>query len=366
MNILINKTELLGAISTVTRAIASRTTMDILEGIYIETVPSGLKLKCSDLSLQMESIIPASVEQDGSITVPGRLFSEFIRRLPEEQVEINTSDKKMNIKSGRSRTTLQGLSASDFPNMPPLNNTVTFEMPQNILKSMIRQTVFSIAQDETKPILTGALMQLEDGSFTIVALDGYRLAIRKENVVSDGKAQAVIPGRSLTEIMRTLSDGDEKVSVNISRTHVMLDLGFTKIVSRLLEGDFIKYKQILPSSRESRVQAQREELLESIERASLMARESKNNIIKLSFTEDNLNVSANSEMGNVVEDLPISLTGNDIDIAFNARYFTDVLKSLDDEKILLDFNNNVSPCIVKPIQGDAYLFLILPVRLFMN
>ncbi|MPN10447.1 Beta sliding clamp [bioreactor metagenome] len=146
----------------------------------------------------------------------------------------------------------------------------------------------------------------------------------------------------------------------------MLDLGFTKIVSRLLEGEFIKYKQILPSSHESRVQAQREDLLESIERASLMARESKNNIIKLSFTEVNLTVSANSEMGNVVEDLPISLTGNDIDIAFNARYFTDVLKSLDDEKILLDFNNNVSPCIVKPIQGDAYLFLILPVRLFMN
>lgn len=199
----------------------------------------------------------------------------------------------------------------------------------------------------------------------MVALDGYRLAMRTEAVTVSGAAKnAVIPARGLLEISRILDDSDEMINMVFSATHVMIDMGHTRIITRLMDGEFIRYRQILPDSHTTHVRVNRTELLDSIERVSLMARESKKNHVKFSFEDGQVTITANSEIGASKEIVNIDRMGSDIDIAFNAKYFSDVLKVLDDEYVCLDMNTNISPCVVKPETGDEYYYLILPVRLF--
>ena len=366
MRLFIDNQELNAAIATVIKAMSTRTTMQVLEGIFLEaTFKDGVRMKCSDLSLQIETFVPATVEEEGVLVVPGRLFSEMVRKIPGENLTISGEGNTLTIESGRINTTIQGMPASEFPEMPFLTEEFRFNLTQRALKDMVRQCIFASAQDETKPILTGVLMELEGDTIMMVALDGYRLALRREHssIALPGQ-NVVVPAKSLSEISRILLDCDDEMNMVFSKTHVLLDMGHTRIITRLLDGEFIRYKQILPTEHDTRVRLNRAELLSSIERASLMAREAKSNLVKFSFKKEELVISANSEVGRIHEELPIHLTGNEIDIAFNARYVSDVLKALDDEELYLDMTNNISPCVVRPVQGDKFYYLVLPVRLF--
>ena len=365
MKFTINTQELNAGISTVIKAMGNRTTISILEGIYIEATAEGLLLRCTDLSVQIETLLDASVEEEGACVLPGRLFSELARRLPAEETEIYTEKETVYITSGRARTNVQSESASEFHCMPAVKEEYNVSLAQGTLKSMIRQCIFASAQDESKPILTGVLLEMRPEALCMVALDGYRLALRREALLSGMEEKdAVIPARSLMEIGRMLEDREDAVKVIFSATHVMMDMGHTKVTTRLLDGEFIRYKQILPDGHTTRVQVNRQELLDSIERVSLMAREGKKNHIKFSFQGDILTLSANSEIGSSTEEINVNLIGSELDIAFNAKYFSDVLKVLEDEELFLDMNNNISPCVVRPIQGEQYYYLVLPVRLF--
>lgn len=357
--------ELNAGISTVVKAMGSRTTISILEGIYTEASGDSLLLRCTDLSLQIETTIPAAIEEEGAVVMPGRLFSELVRRLPGEETEISTEKDTVYIHSGRARTNMQSENASDFHCMPKVKEEYSVTLSQGTLKSMIRQCIFASAQDDSKPILTGVLLEMRPDELCMVALDGYRLALRREKLLSGmDEKDAVIPARSLLEIGRMLEDRDDAVKVIFSGTHVMVDMGHTKVTTRLLDGEFIRYKQILPDGQNTRVQVNRQELLDSIERVSLMAREGKKNHIRFSFGADTLTLSANSEIGSSQEEISINLVGSDLDIAFNAKFFSDVLKVLEDEELFLDMNNNISPCVVRPVQGERFYYLVLPVRLF--
>ncbi len=353
-------------LAAVVKALSSRPALPILEGVYVEATQEGVLLKCSDLALQIECLLPATVEQEGKTVAPGRLFSEMARKLPEETVELELNGKALQLVCGRAKTSMQCMEPEDFPDMPFVGEQYSISLPQNKLKDMIRQTVFSTAQEESKPILTGVLMELNEDALTLVALDGFRLALRRAALAQDtGKQkEAVVPAKSLNEIARTLQDTEDPVQLVFTNTHVLLDLGHTRVTARLLDGDFIRYKQILPADHVTRVRVNRQELLESIDRAMLLAREGNNNLVRFSISIDRLKLFANSAIGSIDENIAIELNGDDIEIAFNARYFSDVLKVLDDEYVYLDMNNNVSPCVVRPIQGDAFYYLILPVRIF--
>lgn len=365
MRFTIDTQELNSGINTVIKAIGNRTTISILEGIYLEATFNGLLLRCTDLSLQIETILPAHVSQEGACVMPGRLFSELARRLPGEETEIYTQDNTVYISSGRARTNMQSEKPGEFHCMPPVKEEYAVSISQGTFKSMIRQCIFASAQDESKPILTGVLLEMRPESLRMVALDGYRLALRQEPLLSGREDKdAVIPARSLMEIGRMLEDREDLLKVIFSATHVMIDMGHTKVTTRLLDGEFIRYRQILPDGQTTRAQVDRQELLDSIERVSLMAREGKKNHIRFSFQPECLTLSANSEIGFSTEEIAINLTGNPLDIAFNARYFSDVLKALEDEALMLDMNNNISPCVVRPLQGDRFYYLVLPVRLF--
>lgn len=367
MRFFIDNTDLNAGISTVIKALPTRTTINILEGIFIEAKNNTIKLKCSDLSLQIETFIPATVEEEGAAVMPGRLFSEMARKLPGENCLIYSFNDTVYIESGRAKTALQASDAKQFPEMPSINGEKAMLIKQSTFKEMIKQTIFATAQDETKPILTGVLMETADNILTLVALDGYRLALRREVMpIEIDDMSIVVPAKSLSEINRTLFDSDEEIKLYFSKTHMLIDMEHTKLITRLLDGEFIRYKQILPDKHNTRVRVNRQELLEALERASLMAREGKSNLVKFSLSADTLTMSANSELGNINEEIKTEIIGNELDIAFNVKFFSDVLKSLDDEYLYLDMTNNISPCVVMPVQGNSFYYLILPVRLFSN
>ncbi len=364
MRFMIETSMLNSGIATASKALPSKTPVSILEGIYLCAMDKGLLVRCSDMMLQIDVIVPATVEEYGEVVVP-RQFAEMARRLPGETIDIELKENTLHYKSGGVENEIQCMDAEDYPLMPVIQKKQDIIVTQKQLKDMIRQTVFATAQEESKPILTGVLVQVVNNELRLVALDGFRLALRRQPLnMPTEEIEAVIPARSLLEISRVLADDDTPVEILIAGVHVTLKIGEMSIIARLLEGDYIKYEQILPTEHETRVLVDRRDLLNSIERAIVVSRDGRSNLVKFSFKKNVLYLTANSSISNLREQMDVQINGPDIDIAFNARYFSDVFRALDDDYVYLEMRNNVSPCVVRPVQGDAFYYLILPVRLF--
>ena len=357
----------LEVILTVQKAVSTRTSMPILEGILIETQKDVIRLLGNNLDLAIESHMEANIIQEGSVVVPSRLLSEVVRRLPNAEMEVTVqANNSVKFSCLNSIVTLQGFASDEFPSLPDISETQPIEISKMLLSKMIRETIFAVAVDEARPILTGALMEVEDNQVTMVCLDGYRLGLRKGKLDTPHEnRKVIIPGKSLQEVGKIMDEDDQKISITVSDRHVLFDMGYTRIVSRVLEGEYINYKQIIPEDYKTRVKVDTKILADSIDRASLIAREGKNNLIKLSLQDQKMVITSNSESGQVYEEIPIIQEGKDLEIAFNARYFMDMLKVLEDQEICLDFTTSVSPCVIRPIKGYDYTYLLLPVRIFV-
>lgn len=357
--------DLNASLSIVSRALAARSPKPILEGILLESCDEGLRLVCTDLAIGIETVIDATFAEEGRIVLPGKLLCEVVRKLPGEICEITVSDRlQTTIRSASSRTTITGFDPVEYPELPQVAGH-EFDMPQNVLRDMIGRTLFAIAVDESRPILTGCLMEIGQQEMRVVALDGFRLALRREDIVGPQEpVSAVVGGKILGDISKILSESEDPVSICVSRSHMQLEVGRTRIVARLLEGEFIRYRQILPEEWQTRITVSRSELSSAIDRASLIAREGKNNLVCFKIDGEQLEITSNSESGDVQEQIAIETEGKDLSIAFNVRYITDVLKALSDDTVRMRFNSNVSPCVICPTEGDAYLYLVLPVRVF--
>lgn len=352
------------SISIVQKAINNRTTHPILEGIFIKAHKGIVKLIGTDLELGIECFLDADIETEGSIVVPSLVFGDIIKKLPDSEIEIEIKDKFLiTIKSLQSFYQLQGIKPDEYPDLQNIEESKPIEIEQNFLKEMIQNTIFAVATDETRPILTGTLVEIKDNNINLVCLDGYRLALRHGKINNDYEKTAIIPGKTLNEISRILNNSDENISITIDEKHVLFDMGYTRVISRLLSGEFINYNQIIPQENRTRVRIDVRMLYKSIERAALLAREGKNNLIKLDIKEDKLIINSNSEIGTAQEELPISMSGQDIVIAFNARYFMDILKAIGDDEVYIDFTTNISPCVFRPLEGDNFSYLLLPVRI---
>lgn len=351
------------AISIVQKAVTGKSTMPILQGILINAKDDTLTLTGSDIDLSIETKINVDIEENGSIVVDAKLFGEIIRKLPNATVEIKTTENNcIEIICSKSKFTLVHLEPQDFPNLPQISEDKIFTISQKTLKSMIKGTIFAIAQDETRPILTGVLFEIKNKKLNLVAIDGYRLALKSEFVDNEDTISAVIPGKTLNEVIKILED-DGDVDITFTSNHMLINLGSTKIISRLLEGEFIKYNSIIPEEFNLNVTAKREELLESIERASLVAKDGNTNLIKLNIEEDIMVITSNSQLGNVREEINIILQGQPLEIAFNSKYLIDVLKIMSEEEIVIQFSSSISPCIMKNKENDNCIYLVLPVRL---
>lgn len=351
------------AINTVQRAASNKTTYAILEGILINAKDNKVTLTATDLDLGIETYINAQVNKNGSIVLNSKLLSELIRKLPNDIITVKMEDNNVFIKCQKSEFTLVGNNPEEFPSLPAINENIMYELSQDLLKNMIKQTIFAIAQDETRPILTGILFEIKDGVLNFVALDGYRLALKSEKIGNFQNISAVIPGKTLNEISKILEPTDNTVKITFTPNHILFTLDNTKIISRLLDGDFINYRQIVPDEYKLRLKVKTSELLDSIERASLFAREGKTNLVKFDINEDKMVITSNSQIGKVYEEVDIDIEGEGIKIAFNSKYFLDVLRVIDSEEIFLEFTTNVSPCVIKKCDSNNYIYLVLPVRL---
>lgn len=363
MKFICEKDHLNTALALVQRALPSRSTLNVLEGVYIQAYENSILLKCSDLTLTIETTISAFVEEEGSIIL-GKLFFDMIKHMPAGKVELHSNfENSVNIKGERTKFTLQALQVDEFPSIPQINKMGEISLSKQVFKDMIRQTIFSTAVDENKPILTGALFEITKEGVNMVALDGYRLALKSYPMPCADEFDMVLPAKSLNEISRVLDDEGD-VTVVYGSGYAFIDMDSAKIYTQLLSGEYTKYRQIIKDEFQTRIKVNRDDLLQSIERASIMARESRNNLIKLSITGECIIVTSNSEIGNTYDEVPVEFTGNELEIAFNSRYLTDVLKVVDDEEIYMNFNSSVSPCTIQPVDSNDFLFLILPVRIY--
>ena len=370
MKLKMNNQDLLEGLNTVTRALTARPAKQILDGVLIVAQDQRITLTCSDGSLSIEYTNAAAIEEEGQAVLPGRLFSELIRKMPGGDVEISIqNDRSASIRCQKSRSNLAIMNAEEYPEISELRTHNAIKIPQKKLKDMISHVSFAIATDESRQILTGCLLEVSRSEARLVALDGFRLAMQKVFQPFDlpegtDVVKAIIPGKVINELSRILPDDESFCTLNFDQGRMQCVFGNIRLRSVLLAGEYIDYRRILPTEFKSQAKANRAIVSDAIDRASLMAREAKNNLIKMSFRNHSLRISSNAEMGDVEEEMDAELQGGDIDIAFNARYLIDVIRNVDGDELYMNFNTSVSPCVVTPPSGEEYLYLILPVRVF--
>lgn len=352
------------AVNKVLKATSSKTTAPILEGIKVSAHDDCVVLSATDLELSIQKTIKAEVLQEGDTVVPGKLFSEYLRKLTNEQIACELNDKnQLKISYTDSVGFIQCMEVVEFPEIKDVTKEEYFEISKSSLKGLINKVLFAVASDDSRPILKGVKFEIIDNEIKLVALDGYRLSIaskKVENSTSD--FTFVVPGRCLSEIAKML-DGEDVVKVYIHSNNLMVDMVDTVVITRLLEGQFINYKQILSNNFSTTVTINKSQLEDAIERASVLSKTDKNNLVKFDIKENVLTLTSDSEIGNVKENITVAMKGSDITIAFNSKYFTDCLRVIDNEFVKINFTNPILPCIVNPSEGEDFLFLILPVRM---
>lgn len=363
MRLVCEKNELQKNVNIVTKAVAPKSPVYVLEGIFIKAEQERITLYGSDGTLSIKCSMDAAVLEPGEIVLPARLFAELLAKFEDCDITMYTEGNNIIMQCGHSTTTLCYMDASSYPEFPSCNKIKSITAFSNQIVSMIDQTVFATSVSEDKPILTGILLETDGDSFKMVALDGYRLAIRKERIQAGAEAgEVVVPSRSMREIARILPEEEQTVKLFIGDNLVTLSCGDTEVATRVLQGDYVKYKNILPTEHTTRIIINTSSFLNSLERASILARQSKTNLVNLSIEGSMITITSDSEVGKAREEVDINLTGKSLDISFNSRYLLDVLKEVRDNEIVLDMNTNISPCMIHPVQGDSFLYLVLPVK----
>ncbi|MDD6214914.1 MAG: DNA polymerase III subunit beta [Firmicutes bacterium] len=376
MKFICNKQQLLKIINTVQKAVSAKSIMPILECIKIDADVNGtLTVTGNNLDLCIEYTDSCDISEGGSIAISSRMFGEIVRKLPEDKVSVTVNEENnvTTIRCGKSEFNIQGLESNEYPAIPEINENYRFSIGQAVLKKMIRKTIFAVSQNEArKPILTGSLFEIETGVLSIVSTDGYRLALCKEIVDSSlEKKKFVIPGLTLREIFKVLEDDDEKkVDVVVSDRHTMFDFGSFKVVTRLLEGEYINYKPVLLSPNSIVVIANTAALTESLERASLLINDdisakAEKVPVRLNIVMDKIEITCMTGKGKVHDVVDVSVSGDDIEIGFNHKYLLEALRACEEEEIKIELSNPRSSCFLRSAKGDdSYTFMILPVRLY--
>lgn len=364
MKLICDGLDLSDAVLKVSKALSVKSTNPVLEGIKITAKGDSLTLIATDMELTIEKKIKAEVLMEGETVVVGKYFVDFVKKLEKEQVELcKLDDGPLQIKYTDSESELQIFPVENFPKIEKETEGNYFSLTQKEFKDIVESTVFSCAVEDSRPILKGCLFELENGNLTAVALDGFRMSVVKKEVESSGNFSAIIPSRTLQEIVRVLEKEEDKVKIILKDNSLFIEIDNTTLISRLIEGEFVKYNHILPTSFSNTVTVNKTAFLNSIERASIFAKNDRFNIIKFDIKENIMNVSAKSEVGNINENVNINLTGKDLTIAFNGKYLLDFLKIVPDDFITLNFNTPIDPCILNPIGKKNFSYLVLPVRI---
>ena len=369
MKIICEKEKLLKAINSVVKGVASKTTMPILEGILIQTNDNEIKLTTYDLEIGIEYIIESKVEEQGSTVVNAIMFSEIIRKLPDTEISITLNENNLLvIECEGSLYKLATMNPSEFPELPKINVENSVELDQKTLKNMIRRTNFAVSIEENRPVFTGCLFEILNNKINVVAVDGFRLAWASsflEKKCNDFKA--VIPGKTLNEVNKILLDSFDEVKIGISKNQALFQMENCKIVTRLLDGEFLNYYSVIPKNWETRIRANKKDLQECFERISLIsasiAEKEKKYPVKIKVEVGKITISCTNQTGDAKEEIYLETQGKELEAGFNPKYFLDALKVIEDEEIFVDFGTSVSPCVIRPIENEDYTYMILPIRM---
>ncbi len=364
MKIICSKENLLEGITVVQKAVSTKTTLPILEGILLEA-DEKLKMTGNDLEIGIECYVEADVRRTGSIVLSSRMFGDIIRRLPESEVMIEVKENNaVSIECENSLFEIKGIAPEGFPAIPSVNKENGVRMSQRIIKDMIKQTIFAVSTDENRPILTGSLFEYKAGKFTIVSIDGYRLALRMMSTENEtGDRNLVIPGKTLNEISKIIQAVDDDLYIYTTDNQILFDMGNCILVSRLLEGEYLNYNGIIPKEHETKVTVNTKELLACFERASLViTNDERRYPVRLNISDDKIVITSNTEVGNVREEIRTEMEGLELEISFNPRYFVEALRVIENEMVNIYFTTSIGPCTIKPLQGEEFAYLVLPIR----
>ena len=364
MKLTCSKANLLKGVNIVSKAVPSKTTMSILECILIDASTNEIKFTANDMELGIETKVEGTIAEKGIVAIDAKVFSEIVRKLPDNDVTIE-SDKnfQISINCEKANFHISGKSGEDFSYLPYIEKTDYLTLSQFTLKELIRQTIFSIADNENNKLMTGELFEVANGILKVVGLDGHRIAIRNIELTSHADdVKVVVPGKTLSEISKILStNAEDAVTIYFTNNHILFEFDNTTVVSRLIEGEYFRINQMLSSDYETKVTINKKEFLDSIDRATLLIKESEKKPIILSITDGSLEVHVNSSMGSLNEDIDINKDGKDIMIGFNPKFLIDALKVIDDEQIYIYLVNPKAPCFIKD-KEESYIYLILPVN----
>ncbi|WP_196058930.1 DNA polymerase III subunit beta [Flavonifractor plautii] len=360
------KALLQAAISTTSRAVSPKSSIPALEGILLEA-GCDLRLTGYNLETGIRTIVPADIREEGTLVLGARLFGEIVRKLPDDIVTFQSENYMVNIKCGMSEFNILGTDPEEFPELPTVEYQNSLILPQSRLKAMISQTLFAVSDNESRPIHTGSLFEVDSEGLTIVSVDGYRLALRHESINKKEGAETfsfVVPGAALSEVEKICSDVDEPASVTQGARHVMFKVGDTMLVSRRLEGEFLAYRQAIPRNNTIHVEGDTRALLSSIDRVSLIISDKLKSPLRCVFDSNLLKISTKTAIGDAYDECPLSGDGGGLEIGFNNKYLMDALKAAPADKVRLELTTGVSPCVILPTEGEEnFLYMVLPVRL---
>lgn len=364
MKISCEKMILQSAIATAARAVSPRSSLPVLEGILFQAEGQSLKLTGYDLKKAVYTSVDATVQETGAAVINAKLIYDIVRAMPDGMVNIAVAENTAQVRCGKAEYNIPVMKATDFPELPEFEEDRSFSMEQGLLKEMINETIFAVSDSESRPVYMGTLFKLEEGVLTMVSVDGYRLALRKEAVAGADVDNFIVPGSALADVERICGDTDEKITVSISAKHVFFEIGETSLISRRLEGEFLNYKSAIPEKFRYEVTVDRQELLRTVGRVALIVDDKTRIPIRLTFADGVVNVRCATVLGSGVDSCICEGNGGGIEIGFNHKYISDALKAAPADEIRICLNTGSAPCVIRPADGsEDFTYLVLPVRL---
>lgn len=362
MKFSVNRKELNEAVGNIQRAVSSKSSMPALEGILIRTDVGSIQLSAYDLELGMKTKILANITEPGAVVLSAKLFSEIVRKAPDDTITVSVDEKNIaTIVSGVSNFTIIGINEEEFPELPQISDADPVVIDGETLKSIIRQTLFAVAETDTKPIHQGSLFSIENGVLDVVSVDGFRLAMRREKVNISFNTSFVVPGKTLAEVLKLIKEGD--VRIYPSRRHIMFEIENYTVISGALEGEFLDYKAAIPKQFATEITVKTREFINSTERVSLLISDRLKSPIRCIFMENKIRLSCTTPIGRATDQFDCDMNGDGVEMGFNNKYLLDALKNTECDEVTLKLNGSLSPMVVTPKDSDSFLFLVLPVRL---
>lgn len=364
MKIMVERDLLINAVNTAEKAVAAKSSLPILENILI-SAQTDIRMTGNNLELGIETKVAGMIIQPGAVCVEAKIFNQIVRKLPEGQVNIDADNENITISCEKTELKIKGFNATEYPGLPDIEKENSISITQGQLKDFIRQTIFSVSVEETRPVLTGEYICAKDKKLSIVAIDGFRVSYRSCAIDSQVNLDAVAPAKTMIELSKILGS-KEKVTIFFTDKHLLFDLGDTKVVSRVL-GEYIPYEHLLQRQGATSLVINRNDLLNAIDRASIVTKDAKKNPIKIDIQGNRITISSDTTLGKVKEEIEGETQGDDLTIGFNPLYFLDALRNIEDEKVKLVLSSPVNPCLIlDEAESDRFKYLILPVRLGSN